>query len=157
MRNERTFTANSNPSARRRIIAATLITLLAIIYGVISPLHDIGDSHLENSLWPGHARMHLAWLLIHNLLIAALAIGLAWWPGRRQTQRQLFAATISMLPFLSFVAASLLIPLFGGTFSDGSAEDVREAADNVRSFSMVLPISLVLFVWCWRGALKSEG
>lgn len=149
--------ASSNLSLRRRIIAAILITLLAIIYGVISPLHDIGGSHLENLLWPGHARMHLMWLLLHNTLVAMLAVGLAWWPGQRQAQRQFLAAAISMLPFLSFVVAALIAPMFGGTFSDGSAEEISEAENNVRSFSICLPLSFALLIWCWRGTKEQKA
>ena len=70
---------------RRLAIARILVTLAACAIGVAPPIADFNETHVQNPDWPPHARLHTAWLVTTNSLIALLAVVRMWRPGARVT------------------------------------------------------------------------
>jgi len=94
-----------------------ILTLALIPFGVLTPILELGVTHVINPDWPGHARLHEVWQLLTNSSLAMLCLWLIW------CSRQLrLAALIAFIISLGFLVAYALSPLYGGTMlhSDGS-------------------------------------
>ncbi len=97
----------------RRVI----LSLALIPFGVLTPILELGVTHVVNPDWPGHARLHEVWQLLTNSSLAMLCLWLIW------CSRQLrLPALIAFIVSLGFLVAYGLSPLYGGTMrhSDGS-------------------------------------
>ena len=62
------------------------VLLTSLVFGLLIPILEINQTHLFNSEWPSHARLHEAWQLITNTAISALALYLAWTGKRQRSQ-----------------------------------------------------------------------
>lgn len=94
-----------------------VVTGYAAVFLVLIPVLEISDTHLLNEDWPGHARLHEAWQLLANGMIAGAALYLVWQKGRA------FAALLLCLPLsLPFLIAWALQGSYGGSMlhTDGT-------------------------------------
>lgn len=92
--------------------ARTLVTLCLLIFPLLVPLLEANASHLFNTHWPPHARLHEAWQLMANAAVATCAIAWAWTPGRFRQ-----ACLLGMLLSGSFVVAWSLRDAYGGSMA----------------------------------------
>lgn len=97
--------------------AVIVVTLSALVSGIIIPILEINETHLFNSDWPSHARLHEAWQLMTNSALSALAVFLIW-SGRAPRLAIILSLVISAPFLLAFAAAST----YGGSMlhSDGT-------------------------------------
>lgn len=94
-----------------------VVTGYAAVFLVLIPVLEISETHLLNEDWPGHARLHEAWQLLANGMIAGAALYLVWRKGRA------FAALLLCLPLsLPFLIAWTLQGAYGGSMlhTDGT-------------------------------------
>ncbi len=100
--------------AKLPLIAVALSTL---IFAGLIPLMEINESHLFNSLWPAHARLHEAWQLLTNASLSALAL---WLLVSRKSVS--IGLVISLAISISFLVAWALGNTYGGSMlhSDGT-------------------------------------
>lgn len=125
--------------------AAIVVTVSALISGIIIPILELNETHLFNSIWPAHARLHEAWQLITNSALSALAVFLIW--SRRAPRLAILLSLIISVPFLlAFAAGST----YGGSMlhSDGTQLAVWGINLGVLValvLSSLLLLSLVLF------------
>ncbi|PKP82464.1 MAG: hypothetical protein CVT79_05960 [Alphaproteobacteria bacterium HGW-Alphaproteobacteria-18] len=94
-----------------------VVTGYAAVFLVLIPVLEISETHLLNEDWPGHARLHEAWQLLANGMIAGTALYLVWRKGRA------FAALLLCLPLsLPFLIAWALQGTYGGSMlhTDGT-------------------------------------
>ncbi len=129
------------------LLIAIGLSALAFGYGVQSVIHDLGALHVQHPDWPGHARMHVVWMLVLSFMLGSLVVCLAWWPSPRRARNLVLAAGLNVLPFASFVAAWAAISMYGGSISDGTAADTAQAQSNATGFALGLPLSLGLLAW----------
>ena len=54
--------------------AAVVVTVSALVSGIIILILELNESHLFNSGWPSHARLHEAWQLMTNSALSALSV-----------------------------------------------------------------------------------
>ncbi|MEH6715155.1 hypothetical protein [Parasphingorhabdus flavimaris] len=97
--------------------AAIVVTLSALISGIVIPVLELNETHLFNPDLPAHARLHEAWQLMTNSALSALAVFLIW-SGRAPRLAIILSLLISV-PFLLAFAASAT---YGGSMlhSDGT-------------------------------------
>ena len=93
------------------------LVLFMLPVGVLTPILEVGPTHVFNPAWPGHARLHEVWQLLTNMLLAGFAV----WLAVSQKNYQL-ASFVGVMVNAAFLAAALLAPAYGGTMrhSDGS-------------------------------------
>lgn len=125
--------------------AAIVVTVSALISGIIIPILELNETHLFNPNWPAHARLHEAWQLITNSGLSALAVFLIW-SGRAPRLAILLSLIISVPFLLAFAAGST----YGGSMlhSDGTQLAVWGINLGVLValvLSSLLLLSLVLF------------
>lgn len=97
--------------------AAILVSISALVSGIIIPILELNETHLFNPDWQAHARLHEAWQLMTNSSLSALSVYLIW-SGRAPR----LAITLSLIISLPFLLAFAAAPIYGGSMlhSDGT-------------------------------------
>lgn len=124
---------------------AVVVTLSALVSGIIIPILELNETHLFNPNWPAHARLHEAWQLITNSALSALAVFLIW-SGRAPRLAILLSLIISVPFLLAFAAAST----YGGSMLHTDGTQLAVWGINLGVLvalvlSSLLLLSLVLF------------
>ncbi len=125
--------------------AAIVVTVGALVSGVIIPILELNETHLFNPDWPAHARLHEAWQLMTNSALSALAVFLIW-SGRAPRLAIILSLIISAPFLLAFAAGST----YGGSMLHSDGTQLAVAGINLGVlialvFSSLLLLSLVLF------------
>ena len=126
------------PEKRIRI-ARILVTIPALFLAIGPPIADFNATHATNPLWPGHARLHMVWLVCTNSLIALLALAALWrTPQQPERGRLLLAATLVGAVLLGFFVAAATESAYAGTLADpnGIPFQVGPLDANLFAFSV---------------------
>jgi len=120
-----------------------LLTICALeFFGPI--LRDSNTSHLLNPEWPGHARVHLVWLLGFMFFSGIANLYLIWWRHPRDRRDLWLSAAWQSCNLGGFWVAYLLEHAYGGQIAvPGTHTHLFGVDENVFVF-MVL--SLVMLV-----------
>jgi len=97
-----------------------ILTLIGCaIIAVLIPSIEVNNTHVFNTDWPPHARLHEVWQLLTNSALALFAFYLSWAGNKIR-----IASVIGFCISAGFVAAYLLKGLYGGstTYADGSVK-----------------------------------
>jgi len=131
----------------REKIAAVLLTLTAVIYGIIPLIVDISPTHILHPAWSSHARFHVVWQISVNSMLALLAVLLIWWPGSHRPLRLRIAVLLGCIALGGFVVAALTRHLYAGAFSEpGGVLPVGGIDANVLAFTPTIAIQLLALV-----------
>jgi hypothetical protein len=106
------------------MFAKFLVTVAVLMFTVLPPLVDFGESHVRHPDWTGHARFHTAWLVLENSMLGLLALALIWYQGTMT--KLLIAGWISTLVLGGFMLATLFMPLYSGALSDPGPGEVPQ-------------------------------
>lgn len=135
------------------MIAKILITIPLLMFTVLPPLVDFGESHVRHPDWTRHARFHTAWLVLENSMVGLLALALIWYQGTNT--KLLIAGGISTLVLGGFMLATLLIPLYSGALSDPGPGEVphgpRGIDLNLAVFGIGFLLSLAGLILAYLG------
>lgn len=134
-----------DPVSRILLLAACLLPI-----GVLTPILEIGPSHVFNPDWPGHARLHEVWQLIAHALLAGFALWLAM--ARRQLR---LASLLGLLINAAFLAAVALSPFYGGTMQHGDGTELALWNVNVAVIVMSLATAGTLWLALLPGCERS--
>ena len=95
------------------------LTTICLLLGTILPLIvDTGSTHLLNTDWDAHSRVHEVWRLSTNIFIAAIGLYLLW-----ISNYLLLPALLSSCIVLGFFSAIFTMSLYGGvTIGEGIEE-----------------------------------
>jgi hypothetical protein len=121
-------------------IAHVLLTIGVLeFFGPI--VRDTDATHLLNPAWPGHARFHLAWLLVFMGLSGLANLWLIWGVGDR---RALFTAWgWQACNVLAFWGAAAVSGLYGGQVVDASFhQTVLGLNENLFVFVLLATLAL---------------
>lgn len=107
-------------------------------------LRDIGDSHLLNPEWVGHARFHLMWFLVFIALSGIANLALIWKIGDRRAL--LLAWVWQAINIAAFWGAAALSGVYGGRVVDASFHTVILGLnENLFVFVVLVLLSAVTF------------
>lgn len=110
-----------------------ILALCVLPFGLLTPILEIGPTHVFNPDWPGHARLHVVWQLTTNSALALLCLWLAW--RRGQTR---LAAIIALIVTGGFLVAFALSQFFGGTMRHSDGSEMTVAGVNIAVILMAL-------------------
>jgi hypothetical protein len=135
-------------------IAAILLSLSAIIYGVLPPLVDLTDSHVFHPGWTPHARFHMVWLLAVNSSLALFVVCLVMWRGGDRVQRLRCAGILGSIALGGFVIAALFRNAYGGAFTDpvGGVPPLMGIDANLVVFSPAIVMQIIALIIVFRSA-----
>jgi hypothetical protein len=132
-------------------IAAILLTLAAIVYGLIPPFVDLTATHVFHPAWPAHARFHMVWQLAINTGLALFVFYLVWWPAGDRLARLKVAAILGFISLGGFVIASVTRHLYGGAFTDpGGVPPVGGMDVNVLAFTPAMAMQVIALALVFR-------
>ncbi len=125
-------------------IAGVLLTVTAVVYGVIPLLVDLSATHVLHPAWTPHARFHVVWQLSVNSMLAALVLVLVWWPSPQRIARIRIASVLGLIALGGFVVASLTRGLYGGEFTEpGGVPPVAGMDANVLAFTPTIALQVI--------------
>ncbi|MCP3929785.1 MAG: hypothetical protein GY705_11865 [Bacteroidetes bacterium] len=81
-------------------------------------LKDIGESHLLNPEWVGHARIHLAWFLGFMLFSGFANLYLIWFRQPKTKDNLKVVALWQAMNLFGFWGAVAFAPLYDGQLAD---------------------------------------
>ncbi len=128
----------------REKIASVLLTLTAIVYGVIPLMVDLSPTHVLHPAWSPHARFHVVWQISMGFMLGFLAVLLIWWPGTQRRLRLKLGSLLGCIALGGFVIAALTRSLYGGEFSEpGGVPPVGGIDANVLAFTPTIVLQLL--------------
>jgi hypothetical protein len=88
----------------------SLVALATLAGGVLADaiVPATARQHMRNPRWPPHAKFHNGQTIALSLLLGALALVLAWYPGGNRAVQFQVAVVVAALYWLSMLAAGLL-------------------------------------------------
>ena len=124
------------------MFAKILITVPVLMFTVLPPLVDFGESHVRHPDWTRHARFHTAWMVLENSMLGLLALALIWYQGTNT--KLLIAGGISTLVLGGFMLATLLMPLYSGALSDPDPGEVPHESGGIDLNLAVFGVGFIL-------------
>jgi len=94
------------------MIDRLLATSALLVPLVLLPVLEIRDTHVFNTVWPPHARLHEVWQLSTNVGIALVALWLVWKRGEVR-----IASVLGLCMVGGALVAHVLAPAYGGALS----------------------------------------
>jgi len=109
-----------------------LLVLCFLPVLLLTPVLEIGPTHVFNPYWPGHARLHEVWQLITHAMLASLGLWLALRCGAVR-----IASAIGAAIGLGFLTAVALAPLYDGTMRHTDGTEIAVGGVNVAVLVML--------------------
>lgn len=103
---------------RRLRLAKIIVTLCVIFYSVVPVIVDFGTSHVGSSAWSPHARFHLSWSLVTNLMALPVLLFVLWSKLHGTGRSVRLVAFLGLAYSVGFFVASALRPALGSAHSD---------------------------------------
>ena len=122
-----------------KFVVKIAITCVTLIYGVVPAIADLNDTHIFNTGWSPHARVHGVWFLVFGAAMAFMSIYFVW------VKDNLGVPIFVGLMFASgFWIAFLTSGLYGGALVDENGVEARVLGleSNVFVFSVVTIVLL---------------
>jgi hypothetical protein len=137
--------------AQRLSRARMLVAIPALALALIPPLADLNETHVFNSLWSAHPRLHTVWLVSTNSILSLMALWILWRGQRAGTRESILTAAALISAVLAgFFVAAATQSAYGGALADPNGIPISfgALAANLVVFSIlfVLVIFAVLIV-----------
>lgn len=120
-----------------------LLTLAVLVFALVVPILEVGETHVFNPLWPEHARLHEVWQLLTNSALGAVCLWLAWGQGRVR-----LASGLALLVTGGFLASFALASTYGGSMRHTDGSEIAVAGVNAGVLVMVAA-SMILAAIAW--------
>lgn len=123
------------------MIPKIFIIFGVLVYAIVVPYLEVNASHVYNSGWPPHARLHEVWQLVTNCCIGAIAFWIAW---SKENIRLASMLNISVMG--GVLVAHALADFYGGNILSGNVSKTILGMDlAVFTASLVVVLSAVAF------------
>lgn len=132
----------STVSKEVRVAQVTLTIGVLEFFGPI--VRDTSSTHLLNPDWVGHARFHLAWMLVFMGLSGLCNLYLIWFRRPHQLSSLYISWTWQACNVFGFWGAALLEKAYGGSIIDPEFH-LTVLGLNENIFAFVLLSALLLF------------
>ncbi|MGI9330819.1 MAG: DUF6640 family protein [Gammaproteobacteria bacterium] len=111
---------------------------------------DFNDTHLFNPDWPPHARMHMMTVFTTAVAAAVFGLYLVWGRTCSRLERLRLSAVLGCLYVLGLIAASLAMPLYGGSLY---WDDIQPRAASLNDANLVVFLATGIIFLLLAGAL----
>lgn len=132
---------------RNLLIAKILLTIGVLeFFGPL--LKDTGASHLMNSEWVGHARVHLAWLLGYMFFSGLVNIYFIWIRKPFKLSHLYLSCLWQATHLVGFWAGILFVPLYGGAIVDHRYHThILGVDENIFVFAVLSIVLAAAYIW----------
>jgi hypothetical protein len=121
-----------------------LLTIAAVVTFAVPAIADLNATHMFNPLWPPHARLHGAALLLVNIASGAISLFLLWGSYAERGSR-LAVRFAALLPAMAWGALLGALP-FPGTSSYPDGMTARPPINGNLVIAGVMVVLCVLGV-----------
>ncbi|MBI1861917.1 MAG: hypothetical protein HYR96_13465 [Deltaproteobacteria bacterium] len=90
-----------------------LLTILALVQSLATPVYDFDRRHIFNPGWPGHARYHAAAFVFLNMGVGFVALWLIWGHPDLTREAAVLLALSSLVMFLAAGVPKVVIQADG--------------------------------------------
>lgn len=128
-------------------IVKILLTLTAIEF--FGPaLRDIDVSHLQNPEWPGHARVHMMWLISYMVTSGIANIYLVWFRKPFELRNLYLSFGWQTCNLMAFWSAVIFSPLYKGAVIDGKYHvEIMGINENILAFTLLSSLTAISFAY----------
>lgn len=128
-------------------VAQVLLTIGVLeFFGPI--VRDTGATHLLNPTWVGHARFHLAWMLVFMGLSGLCNLYLIWFRRPHQVSNLYISWAWQACNIFGFWGAAVLEGAYGGSIVDPEFHfTVLGLNENIFAFVILSAVLLVNIVY----------
>jgi len=128
-------------------IVQILLTLTAVEF--FGPaIRDIDVSHLQNPEWPGHARVHMMWLISYMVTSGMANIYLIWFRKPFALQNLYLAFGWQTCNLAAFWSAVVFSPLYKGAVIDGKYHvEIFGINENILAFTLLSSLTAIAFAY----------
>ena len=117
------------------------VSLCVLTFGLAVPLLEVNATHLWNPAWPPHARLHEAWQLITNVVLALTCLWLVWARGQVRGAALLGIAVVG-----GFLAAYALRGAYGGSMVHPNGTELLIGGINPATAIML--VAMIILTGC---------
>ena len=116
-----------------------IITFSVILFAIVVPFLEINNTHVFNSDWTPHVRIHEVWQLITNSSIGVLCLWLVWFKKELK-----ISLILSLFITGGFLLAFCLKDFYGGSmkYLDGSEKTILGLNIGVLGFGVAFALLL---------------
>lgn len=125
------------------MIKKIAITFSVILYAIIVPVLEVNETHIWNSDWTPHVRIHEVWQLITNSSIGILCLWLVWYKKEYR-----LSTLLSLIVMGGFLLAFFLKDGYGGSmkYVDGSEKTLLGINIGILGFGVAFVLLILSHV-----------
>lgn len=125
------------------MIKKIAITFSVIVYAIIVPVLEVNETHIWNSDWTPHVRIHEVWQLITNSSIGILCLWLVWYKKEYR-----LSTLLSLIVMGGFLLAFFLKDGYGGSmkYVDGSEKTLLGINIGILGFGVAFVLLILSHV-----------
>ena len=136
---------------KRNLLIAQILLTLGVLEFFGPLLKDTGASHLMNTEWVGHARVHLAWLLGYMFFSGLVNLYFIWWRKPFHINHLYLSCLWQGTHLIGFWAAILFVPVYEGAIVDHRYHtSIMGVDENIFVFSVLSIVLIIAYVWIRR-------
>lgn len=115
-----------------------LMSVGAVMYGILPLFADLNKTHVTNPQWPPHARFHVVNQVLTGFLIAVISLYLIWLPVGEARTSVALALVLGLSVIGGFFASMVFRNFYGGALGDkrGGIAKYRNLDLNAVSFGL---------------------
>ncbi|MEE1866846.1 hypothetical protein [Pseudomonas auratipiscis] len=136
------------------MLAKLLVTVGIVFYAVVVPIFEVNDTHVFNTAWEPHARLHETWQLFTNTAIGAFSVWLVW--GKDNLK---LASLLTVFVTGGFLMAYWLQDGYGGSMvlTDGSEKMIFGINLGLFAYTLAILLAGVAVAIEWRHRMRPEA
>lgn len=133
---------------KRNLLIAKILLTVGVIEFFGPMIKDASPSHLMNSEWVGHARVHLAWLLGYMFFSGVVNLYFIWFRKPFNVAHLYLSCLWQATHLVGFWAAILFVPHYHGTIVDPRYHThILGVDENVFVFAVLSIVLVVAYFW----------
>ncbi|MEO0337860.1 MAG: hypothetical protein AAF242_01470 [Bacteroidota bacterium] len=133
---------------KRDLLIAKLLLTVGILEFFGPIIKDTGASHLMNTEWVGHARVHLAWLLGYMFFSGLVNIYFVWIRRPFRLEYLYLSCLWQATHLLGFWAGILFVPVYEGAIVDERYHThILGFDENIFGFAVFSVVLIIAYIW----------
>ncbi len=133
---------------KRNLIIAKILLTIGVLEFFGPLLKDTGSSHIMNTEWVGHAKVHLAWLLGYLFFSGLVNLYFIWVRKPFKLSHLYLSCLWQATHLAGFWAAILFVPVYNGAIVDHRYHtSILGVDENIFGFSVLTLVLVIAYFW----------
>jgi hypothetical protein len=123
------------------LLGRVLMSVAIAMAAFVPLLVDLSPTHVFNTAWPAHARVHEVWLLSTGAMLGLVALYFTWFYRNNRALGIAMASVLMSCVLGGFFVAVVTAPLYGGILIDPATVHMMPNHD----MAMGIPLNVFVF------------